>query len=354
MERKSGRGKEYASKQRAQRLPAEDQERFRSRKEQPEGSMERRDSFRRRPSADLPKDNVNLYLSPKLLELADELAQGARMSVRQYLNEALKFVLLTQGKRMGKSDRYVSEFVNQNTKKVSTWKADPEAPEEESESGEGERSDWKRRPSRTGADSGDRGGDRRYSTGRKPAATWRPRQEEGQEGSADRGYKARKPAGSWRPKEEGQEGSDRRYSTGRKPAGAWRSKEEGKEGTGSRGFGAARKPAGRWGSKPEGQEGTGSRGAGAGRKPAGRWGSKPEGQEGSGSRGFKTGRKPAGSWRAKEGSAGGEGSSRGFKGKSFGKPAAGKARGFAGKKSFGAGGGKPQGKTSRFGAKKGK
>ncbi|MDR3617468.1 MAG: hypothetical protein P4L53_28185, partial [Candidatus Obscuribacterales bacterium] len=75
-----------------------------------------------KPRKPVQPDNVNLFLSPRMIELAEELAQESKMNLRTYMTEALKYVLLAHGKRLGKSDKYVNEFVSQNDKTINTWK----------------------------------------------------------------------------------------------------------------------------------------------------------------------------------------------------------------------------------------
>ena len=87
---------------------------------------ERTDSSRRpdsRQHMDRP-DNVSLSLSPKMLELAEELADQARMPLRVYLTEALKHIILIHGKRLGKTERYLPEFTSQNKRRTTSWQAD--------------------------------------------------------------------------------------------------------------------------------------------------------------------------------------------------------------------------------------
>ncbi len=90
---------------------------------------------RRRPPRDTERpDNVSLFLSAAMLELADELAQEARMPLRSYLTEALRYILLAHGKRLGKSDKYIAEFKSQNRKEIGTWRADKNTPAKEMDS----------------------------------------------------------------------------------------------------------------------------------------------------------------------------------------------------------------------------
>lgn len=64
------------------------------------------------------------------MELAEEMAGEMRMPLREYLVGILKYAILTHGKRIDKTDKYVTEFTSQNRKKVATWKPEVEAPEE--------------------------------------------------------------------------------------------------------------------------------------------------------------------------------------------------------------------------------
>ncbi len=67
------------------------------------------------------------------MELAEEMAGEMRMPVREYLVGILKYAILTHGKRIDKTDKYVAEFTSQNRKKVGTWKPEAEAPEDDSQ-----------------------------------------------------------------------------------------------------------------------------------------------------------------------------------------------------------------------------
>lgn len=67
-------------------------------------------------------DNVSLYLNPRVLELAENLAEESGMPLRAYLTEALKYVLKAHAGRLGKLDRYVAEFKSTNRSKVAVWK----------------------------------------------------------------------------------------------------------------------------------------------------------------------------------------------------------------------------------------
>jgi len=119
-------------------MPSESQDRFKSRRQgadKVEGRGAQSESGQQATTGERPErrsarqpDNVSLYLSPRMMELAEELASQSGMHLRAYLSEALKYVLLAHGKRLGKTDKYVAEFVSQNRKKVSTWKAESEKP----------------------------------------------------------------------------------------------------------------------------------------------------------------------------------------------------------------------------------
>src|SRR5579885_3442330 len=80
--------------------------------------------FRKNESAD--KYNVHLYLSPRMLQLAEELADEAGIPTQRYLVEAIKYVLLAQAGRVGARDRYAAEFTSKAKKRTGTWKADSE------------------------------------------------------------------------------------------------------------------------------------------------------------------------------------------------------------------------------------
>jgi hypothetical protein len=57
-----------------------------------------------------------------MLELAEALAQDENMPLKKYLTEALKYIILAHGQRLGRTDKYVAEFKNVNKTKVSTWR----------------------------------------------------------------------------------------------------------------------------------------------------------------------------------------------------------------------------------------
>ena len=128
-----GRSRNSESESRAprvQRASADSQRAFKERRERGEQSFAApRSGDRAGRRAERPKqeDNVNLFLSPRMLELAEELAQAEKMNLRQYLTEALKYILLAHGKRLGATDKYVTEFVSQNNKKIGTWRSDSAA-----------------------------------------------------------------------------------------------------------------------------------------------------------------------------------------------------------------------------------
>ncbi len=119
---------------RANRTSPEFQKSYKERKDsRPEGftSGQRSPSFdqaRRtdrpgvRAKREAPPDNVSLNLSPRLMELAQELAEESKMNIKAYLTEALKYVLLAHGKRLGKSEKFVNEFVSTNSSPVNTWR----------------------------------------------------------------------------------------------------------------------------------------------------------------------------------------------------------------------------------------
>ena len=86
-----------------------------------------REARERRPER---QDNVSFFLSERMLELAEELASEAGLPLKAYLSEALKYILLAHGKRLGKSDKYITEFTSQNKTPVATWR--PQSGEEES------------------------------------------------------------------------------------------------------------------------------------------------------------------------------------------------------------------------------
>src|SRR4029453_8280920 len=67
-------------------------------------------------------DNVSLYLNPRGMELAENLAEESGMPLRAYLTEALKYVLQAHAGRVGKLDRYVAEFKSSNRSKVAVWR----------------------------------------------------------------------------------------------------------------------------------------------------------------------------------------------------------------------------------------
>ena len=89
--------------------------------------------------------NVNLNLSPRMLDIAEALAEEAKMSVTTFLTEILKYVLTTQADQRGMNDRkFTSEFKNENAVKTTRWSPEPrekkkdfESPEEELEALEG-------------------------------------------------------------------------------------------------------------------------------------------------------------------------------------------------------------------------
>ena len=119
-----------SSKPRVQRASADGQRAFQERKEradQPFDASRPRERSGKRPERPKQEDNVNLFLSPRMLELAEELAQAEKMNLRQYLTEALKYILLAHGKRLGATEKYVTEFVSQNDKKIATWRSDTPA-----------------------------------------------------------------------------------------------------------------------------------------------------------------------------------------------------------------------------------
>jgi hypothetical protein len=68
------------------------------------------------------EDNVSLYLTDRMLELAEALAQDEDMPLKKYLTEALKYIILAHGQRLGRTDKYIAEFKNVNSTKVSTWR----------------------------------------------------------------------------------------------------------------------------------------------------------------------------------------------------------------------------------------
>ncbi|MBS2004691.1 MAG: hypothetical protein JST44_24490, partial [Cyanobacteria bacterium SZAS LIN-5] len=114
-------------KPRVQRASADSERAFKERRERSEQGIDQpRPRGRTGGRAERPKqeDNVNLFLSPRMMELAEELAQAEKMNLRQYLTEALKYILLAHGKRLGATDKYVTEFVSQNNKKIATWRSD--------------------------------------------------------------------------------------------------------------------------------------------------------------------------------------------------------------------------------------
>jgi hypothetical protein len=119
-------------KPQARRLDAQGQRQYKEKRAQltsaagrykPSSRQERQDDKKGKPNPERA-DNVNLFLSPRLLDLAEELANESGMSIRHYLSEALKYILLAHGKRLGKSDKYVAEFKSENRRTVKTWKPD--------------------------------------------------------------------------------------------------------------------------------------------------------------------------------------------------------------------------------------
>ncbi|MBZ0187445.1 MAG: hypothetical protein K8F91_14455, partial [Candidatus Obscuribacterales bacterium] len=114
----------------------------------------RGDSGRGRREEEKP-NNLHLYLSPRLLELAAELADEASMPARLYMCELIKVALLSQAGRLENRDRYTAEFVSENKRRTSSWR-----PGEEGEEGSfGGKTDWSAE-SRF-ADRADRGGEGR-------------------------------------------------------------------------------------------------------------------------------------------------------------------------------------------------
>ncbi len=51
------------------------------------------------------ENNVNLYLSPRLMDLAGELADQAKMPLKLYLVEEIKYVLLAKAGRLEKKEK---------------------------------------------------------------------------------------------------------------------------------------------------------------------------------------------------------------------------------------------------------
>jgi hypothetical protein len=84
-------------------------------------SRDKKEFGNRDNKAPVREDNVQLSLSPKMMELAEELAAEMKMGVRTYLLEILKYAILAHGKRLNKQDKYVAEFTNTNQKLVSSW-----------------------------------------------------------------------------------------------------------------------------------------------------------------------------------------------------------------------------------------
>jgi hypothetical protein len=122
LRRRSANSKSEASRPRARRATEESQRQFKERKTSGAGSnFASKDTKSRPRKEELPADNVSLHLSARMLELAQELSSEANMPLRMYLTEALKYMLLAHGKRLGKHDKYVTEFVSQNKLKTSTW-----------------------------------------------------------------------------------------------------------------------------------------------------------------------------------------------------------------------------------------
>ncbi len=179
MEKKFNRGRKVRdaqpAKPRAQRMSSEGQQRFRERGQAKEfeGESGFSGSSAARRGERKYADNVSLNLSPRMLQLAEELADESDMSLRQYLIEAIKYVLLAHGKRLGKSEKHLAEFVNENPKKISTWKADSEKPEQSdratfSDKPQQRRRDFAGKPRERRADFADKPRERRGDFADKP------------------------------------------------------------------------------------------------------------------------------------------------------------------------------------------
>lgn len=239
--RKPGSDRNAPPKPRVQRTSDDFQRAFKERRDrdaehesQPQGERPAREYSNTKRRAERPQqeDNVSLFLSPRMMELAEELAQGEKMNLRQYLREALTYILLAHGKRLGKSDKYVTEFVSQNDKKIGTWKSDAPTTEAADASGQERGEEQQDRPTRSydrRPDQGDRtqrygsGGDRpRTSAGsstsrsRTGSSSTEGRSTRGPREGQSEGYRGKPAEGRPYGRSEGSaEGSQSRY---RKPA----------------------------------------------------------------------------------------------------------------------------------------
>ncbi|MDZ4833072.1 MAG: hypothetical protein SGJ27_04655, partial [Candidatus Melainabacteria bacterium] len=113
---------------RVRRMSDEETSTYRETRRRREEGEEPGNDYKREPQGERPEreNNVNLYLSPRLMDLAGELADEAKMTVKMYLVEAIKYVLLAQAGRFDKNDKYKAEFVSQARQRTGTWKADSE------------------------------------------------------------------------------------------------------------------------------------------------------------------------------------------------------------------------------------
>src|SRR5439155_3495064 len=198
---------------RARRMSQEDQERIkasRAAEDDAEPAEERPRERRSQPAG----ETVEITLTPRMVELAREMADEAGMSFRVYIAEAVKYVVLAHAKRTGK-DKHIAEFENTNRKSVSVWRSESER--------------------------------EKFNTER------RPREGEGDESAEGEGYRGRgRAAGRSRQEDEGSDTGSTRERGGGYGAGRPR------EGGGGYGAGRSREGGGGYGAGRGGAAGAGA------------------------------------------------------------------------------------------------
>jgi len=274
MNRKSGKSSSDESKRRVRRMSEDESVSYKQKREAGREPRPEDEGGRpgRRPEREERPNNLHLYISPRLLDLAAELADEAGMPVRLFLCELIKNGLLAQAGNTGKS-RYTAEFVSENKRRISYWRPESGEPSEfeQGRSGQGR---FSREEEVEYSDRGRSGHGGQGRAGQGGAGRGRAGQ-----GGAGRGRAGQGGAGRGRA---GQGGAGRgRASSGEGGAG------RGRASSGEGGAGRGRAGQGGFGKKTGGRFGKPRAGGGY----AGGHGKKTGGSGGQGRGGSKPGRK---------------------------------------------------------------